>query len=100
VDRHLIAVEIRVERGADQGVDADGLPLDQRRLERLDAEPVERRGAVQQHCAAGSLREVPDPPLLLHHFAALMVVASLTCRELIDERLEEVCFSFGSRTGA
>ena len=47
VHGHLVAVEVRVERGADERVDLDGLALDQHGLEGLDAEPVERRGAVR-----------------------------------------------------
>ncbi|CAM5366019.1 hypothetical protein SGRIM128S_00572 [Streptomyces griseomycini] len=38
---HLVTVEVRVERGADERVDLDGLALDQLRLERLDAEAVQ-----------------------------------------------------------
>src|SRR3712207_8640816 len=38
VYRHLVAVEVRVERGAHERVDLDRLPLDQHRLEGLDAE--------------------------------------------------------------
>ncbi len=49
VDGHLVAVEVGVERGADQRVQLDGLALDQHRLEGLDAQTVQRRGAVQQH---------------------------------------------------
>ena len=41
VDRHLVAVEIGVERGADQRVNLDGLAFDQHRLERLDAQTVQ-----------------------------------------------------------
>ena len=37
VHRHLVAVEVGVERGADERVDLDGLALDQDRLEGLDA---------------------------------------------------------------
>src|SRR5207249_7646230 len=48
VHRHLVAVEVGVERGADQRMDLDRLALDQDRLERLDAETVERRGAVER----------------------------------------------------
>src|SRR6476469_5347577 len=49
VHGHLVAVEVRVERGADQRVDLDGLALDQLRLEGLDAQAVQRRRAVEQH---------------------------------------------------
>ena len=46
---HLITVEVRVERGADERVNANGLAFHQHRLERLDAQAVERRRAVEQH---------------------------------------------------
>ena len=49
VHRHLVTVEVGVERGADERVDLDGLALDQLRLEGLDAEAVQRRCAVEQH---------------------------------------------------
>ncbi len=46
VHGHLVAVEVGVERLADEGRDLDRLSLDEHRLERLDAEAVERGGAV------------------------------------------------------
>ena len=49
VHGHLVAVEVGVERGADQRVELDRLALDQHRLEGLDAEAVQRRRAVEQH---------------------------------------------------
>ena len=49
VDGHLVAVEVGVERRADERVDLDGLALDQHRLEGLDAEAVKRRRPVQEH---------------------------------------------------
>ncbi len=70
VDRHLVAVEVGVERRADERVQLDGLALDEHRLERLDAEAVERRRAVQEHrvLADDLLEDVPDlGTLLLHH---------------------------------
>ena len=48
VDRHLVAVEVGVERRADQRVDLDGLAFDQHGLKRLDAEAVQRGRAVQK----------------------------------------------------
>jgi len=48
VNGHLVSVEIRVERGADQRVNADGLALDQHRLERLNARGA-RGSAVEQN---------------------------------------------------
>ena len=62
VHGHLVAVEVGVERRADERVDLDGLALDQLRLEGLDAQAVQRRCAVQQHRVLGDdlLEHVPD----------------------------------------
>ena len=49
VHGHLVTVEVGVERRADERVNTDGLAFDEHRLERLDAQSVERRRAVQQH---------------------------------------------------
>ncbi len=49
VHRHLVAVEVGVEGGADQGVDLDGAALDEDRLEGLDAQAVQRGRPVQEH---------------------------------------------------
>ena len=49
VHGHLVTVEVGVERGADQRMQLDRLAFDQHRLERLDAEAMQRRRAVQQH---------------------------------------------------
>ena len=46
---HLVAVEVGVEPGADQRVQLDGLSFDQARLESLDGQTVQRRGAVEQY---------------------------------------------------
>ncbi len=51
VDRHLVAVEVGVERGAHQRMQVDRLALHQHGLECLDAQAVERRGAVEEHRA-------------------------------------------------
>ena len=53
VHRHLVAVEVGVERLADQRVQLDGLALHQLRLEGLDAEAVQGRCAVEQHRVLG-----------------------------------------------
>src|SRR6266704_3339238 len=49
VHGHLIAVEVRVERRAHQRMDPDRLAFHQHRLERLDAQAVQRGRAVQEH---------------------------------------------------
>ena len=41
VDRHLVAVEVRVERSADERVNLDRRAFDQANLERLNAQPVQ-----------------------------------------------------------
>ena len=47
VHRHLIAVEVGVERSTDKGVYPNRLPLNQHRLERLNAEPMKRGGPIE-----------------------------------------------------
>ena len=95
VHGHLVAVEVGVEGGADQRVDLDGLAFDQHRLERLNAEAVQRRGAVQQHRVVldDFFKDVPHHRLLhLHHFLGLLdggAVAGLL-EAVIDERLEQL----------
>ena len=92
---HLVAVKVRVERGADERVDANGLAFDEHRFERLDAEAVQRRSAVEQHgmLADDVFENVPnDGFLLLDHFLGLLDGGAVTLRfELvIDERLEKL----------
>ncbi len=92
---HLVAVEVGVERRADERMDPDCLALDEDRLERLDAEAMERRRAVEQHrvLADDLFEHVPHfRTLLLDHLLGL-----LDCRDqaalfelVVDERLEEL----------
>ena len=62
MDRHLVTVEVGVERGADQRVDLDGRALDEQGLEGLDAETVQRGGPVQEYGVLldDLLEDVPD----------------------------------------
>ena len=46
---HLVAVEVGVERRADQRVKLNRRPFDQDRLEGLNAQAVERRRPVEEH---------------------------------------------------
>ncbi len=46
--RHLIAVEVSVEGGADQGMDPDSATVDEDGLEGLDAKAMEGRRPVQE----------------------------------------------------
>jgi hypothetical protein len=95
VHRHLVTVEVRVERGADERVDLDGLALDQLRLECLDAKTVQRRRAVQQHGVLGDdfLEHVPDhwPGPLHHPLGRLDVLGVVEVHQpLHHERLEQL----------
>jgi len=46
---HLVAIEVRIERGTHQRMNLDRFAFDQQRLEGLDAQAVQRRRAVEQH---------------------------------------------------
>ena len=48
VDGHLVAVEVGVVGVADEGMELDGLALDEDGLEGLDAEAVQGRRAVEE----------------------------------------------------
>ncbi len=95
VDRHLVAVEVRVERGADERVDLDGFAFYEHRLESLDAETVKRRGAVQEHGVLLDhvLQHVPD--LWTQTFDHLLGAANVrgqrpVYEHLHHERLEQL----------
>ena len=95
VDGHLVAVEVGVERRADERVDLDGRALDEDRHEGLDAETVERGRAVEQHGVVldDLFEDVPDRRLHALHDAlgALDVVREALLDELAhDERLEQL----------
>src|SRR5215218_7487228 len=95
VHRHLVAVEVRVEGGTDERVDLDGLALHEHGLERLDAEAVERRRAVQEHRVLldDVLQDVPN--LGTEPFDHLLGAADVRRQgpineDLHHERLEEL----------
>src|SRR5215212_3585720 len=92
--RHLVAVEVRVERRAHQRVNLNGFPLDQDRLESLYAETVKGRGTVKEHGVLLDhiLQYVPHlrPQALDHLLGAPYVRCQSSIDEhLHDERLEE-----------
>jgi hypothetical protein len=95
VDGHLVAVEIGVERGANQRVNLDGLAFHQHRLEGLNAQAVQGGRAVQQNGMVldDLFQNVPNHRiLLLHQFLGLLdggAVAALF-QAVIDERLEQL----------
>ena len=95
VNSHLVAVEVGVEGCAHQRVDLDRRALDQHRHERLDAQAVKGRGAVEQHrvVADDLVQDVPDlgPAALDHSLGRLDVGRVALVDELAhDERLEEL----------
>src|SRR5690606_15495147 len=63
VNRPLVTVEVRVEGGAHQGVQLDGLAFNQHRLERLDTQAVEG-GRPVEHYRVFANHFVEDVP---HH---------------------------------
>ncbi len=82
---HLVAVEVGVERVA----------LNQHRLERLDAEAVERRRTVEQHrmLADHLVQDVPDfLAFLLDPLLGLLEghAETLGVEARVDERLEQL----------
>ena len=95
VDGHLVAVEVGVERRADERVDLDRLALDEQRLERLDAQAVQRRRPVQHHRVLldDLLEHVPDlrDHRVDHLLGGLDVLDGLALDEPgHDERLEQL----------
>jgi hypothetical protein len=75
VHGHLVTVEVGVEGGADQRVQLDRLAFDQRRLERLNAETVQRRRAVEHDrmLADHLFEDIPHHRLLrFHHLLGLL----------------------------
>ena len=94
VHRHLVAVEVGVEGGADQRVKLDRLAFDQHRLEGLDAETVKRRRPIEHDrvLADNLVQDIPDFGLLLFdEFLRLLHGRreALGVEARIDERLEE-----------
>ena len=87
VDRHLVAVEVGIERRTDEGMQLDRLAFDQGRLECLDAQPVERRRPVEQNrmLADHLIEDIPDFRLFL--FDQLL--------RLLDRRGEPLCVEPG-----
>src|SRR5260221_5676870 len=71
VHRHLVAVEIGVEGGADQRMELDRLAFDESGLEGLDAETMQRRSAVEQNrmLADDLFEDVPNFGTLLFDHA-------------------------------
>ena len=88
VDGHLVAVEVGVECGAAQGVQLERAALNEHGLERLDAQTVERRRAVEHDRVIldDDLERVPDLGALLvdHLLGGLDVVGNAILDELFS----------------
>ena len=94
VNGHLVTVEVGVEGRADERVQLDRLAFDQRRLERLNPQTVQRRRAVQQHrvFADHLVKDIPDlGTLFLDQFLRLFHRArqALGFKARVDEGLEQ-----------
>ena len=95
VHGHLVAVEIGVERRADQRVNLDGLTFHQHRLKCLDAQTVQGWSAVQKNRVILNylFEDVPNDRFLrFHHFFRLLDGGAVTglFEPVIDERLEQL----------
>ncbi len=83
VHGHLVAVEVRVERGADERVNADGFSFDEHGLKSLNAETVQRGSAIEQDrmLLNDVFENVPnDRFLLLDHFLGLLDGGAMALR--------------------
>src|SRR5262245_23994300 len=94
VDGHLVAVEVRVERRADERVNLDRLAFDQHRLESLNAQAVERRGAVEQNRMVLDhlFEDVPDHVVVaFDHLLGLLDGRGVAFRfePVVNKRLEQ-----------
>ena len=95
VHGHLIAVEVGVERRADQRVQLDRLAFDQQRLEGLDAQTVQRRRAVEEDRVLldDLLEDVPHlRPFLLDQLLGALDRGDQAAlfQLVVDERLEQL----------
>src|ERR1044072_446431 len=95
VDRHLVAVEVGVERRADERVNLDRLAFDEHRFESLDAKTVQRRSAIQKHRVLANhlFENVPNDRLLpFNHLARLFDRGGVTLllELVVDEWLEQL----------
>src|SRR3989338_3942946 len=92
--RHLVAVEIGIECGTDQRMQLDCLPFDQNRLKRLNAEPMQRRGAVEHNWMFfyNLFQSVPHfGCLFFNHPASALYGGNepLHLKLMVNKRLEE-----------
>ena len=103
MDRHLVAVEVRVERGTDERMQLDRAALDEDRLKRLNAQTVQRRRAVEHDGMVldDLLEHTPDlgRAAFDHALCALDVLREAALDELLHhKRLEELQRHFLRKT--
>ena len=94
VDCHLVAIEVGVECGAGKRRQVDGLAFHQDRLERLNAQTVQRRCTVQKHRMLGDdlFEHAPHFGIATVHktLGALHVLRVVEVHKTLDdERLEQ-----------
>ena len=95
VHGHLVAVKVGVKGRADQRVQLNGLTFDQDRLERLDAQTVQGRCAVQQNgmFADDFIQDIPNfRTLFFHQLLGLLDGRRQTLgfQTRVDEGLEQL----------
>ena len=93
--RHLVAVEIRVEGGADQRVKLNRLAFNQYRFKRVNAQAVQSRRAVQQHRVFANhlFQNIPNFGAFLFHHPLCGLDGggvAIFFQLRINERLEEL----------
>ena len=103
MDCHLVSIKIRVESGADERMKLDRLSFHQYRLERLDAEAVQRRSTVQHHRVLLDhiLKDVPHLRIKsLNQLLRILDILgdSALFQFLHDERLEQLDCHFLRQT--
>ena len=94
MDRHLVAVKVRVVSGANKRMNPDRFAFDEQRLESLNGKTMQRRRAVQQHRMPTRhfFENIPNlRGLALDHFlsAAHRVDVAEIFQPANDERLEQ-----------
>src|SRR6185369_10419078 len=95
VNRHLVAVEVGVERRTHERVNLDRFAFDEDRLKCLDTETVQSRSAIQKHrmLANHFFENVPNDRLLpFDHLARLLDGGGvrLLLELVVDEWLEQL----------
>ena len=95
VNRHLVAVEVSVERRAHERMQLNSLTLNQLRLERLNTQTVQGRCTVQQHRMLGNdlFENIPHlrAETLNHTLSTLNVLRVRKLHQALhDEGLEQL----------